>query len=121
MIWVSDHLNKGGPDYAYRVEMSPVEPRLTLSVANESLARGTGTIAVAVPKGNRQAILVNASRADFGGELDDRRQGLPAGDDVRGRPDGREPRDLPVLFTAKADAPVAARWRRSPASRSTPS
>ena len=29
VISVADHLKKGGPDYAYRVEISPVDPRLS--------------------------------------------------------------------------------------------
>ena len=107
VIWVQDQLLKGGPDYAYRIEMSPVEPRLALSVASESLVRGTGTIAVAVPKGNRQAILVNASRADFGGDLTIGAQGLPAGMEFEADPMAANLATYPVLFTAKADAPVA--------------
>src|SRR5262249_55838046 len=59
VVWLFDQLQKGGPDHAYRIEVSPVQPRLALSVPNESVNRGTGTVAVAVPKGNRQAILVN--------------------------------------------------------------
>ncbi len=55
------------------------------------LDRGTGVIAVAVPKGNRQAILVNAGRADFGGELNVAAGKLAGGRDVRGRHDGRQP------------------------------
>jgi hypothetical protein len=107
VIWVQDQLLKGGPDYAYRIEMSPVEPRLALSVASESLIRGTGTIAVAVPRGNRQAILVNASRADFGGELAIGAEGLPAGMAFEADPMAANLATYPVLFTAKADAPVA--------------
>ena len=42
-------------------------------------------MSVAVPKGNRQAILIYGSRADFGGELNVGVGGLPAGRDRRGR------------------------------------
>ncbi len=109
VVSVTDHLRKGGPDYFYRVEISPVAPRLTLSTPNESLRRGTATMAVAVPRGNRQAILINASRADFGGALDSVRLGPPARGDAS-RPTRWAPaRDVvPVLFSAAADAPVAA-------------
>ena len=35
----------------------------------EQIPLGTGVMSVAVPKGNRQAILIYGNRADFGGEL----------------------------------------------------
>ena len=108
VVWIVDHLKKGGADYFYRIELAPVEPGLTLSVASESLQRGTGTIAVAVPKGNRQAILVNASRADFGGELTIAAANLPAGVALEADTMAANLGTYPVLFTATAEAPVAA-------------
>ncbi|MHC5541324.1 PPC domain-containing protein, partial [Singulisphaera rosea] len=106
-IWIVDQLSKGGPDYAYRIEVSPVEPRLALSVPPESVARGTGIMAIAVPKGNRQAILVNASRADFGGELNFTPSNLPAGVTMEADTMSASIATFPVLFSAKADAPLA--------------
>lgn len=107
VVWVQDHLLNGGPNYSYRIEVSPVEARLNLSVTTESLIRGTGTIAVAVPKGNRQAILVNASRADFGGDLAISASGMPAGVAFEADTMAASLGTYPVLFTAKPDAPVA--------------
>lgn len=106
-IWIVDQLSKGGPDYAYRIEVSPVEPRLTLSVPPEAVGRGTGLMAIAVPKGNRQAILVNASRADFGGELNFNASNLPAGVMMEADTMSASIATFPVLFSAKADAPLA--------------
>ncbi len=65
VLTLSDQLKNGGPDYTYRVEITPVVPELKLSTPNESLRRGTGVMALAVPRGNRQAILINAAREDF--------------------------------------------------------
>jgi len=107
VINITDHLKKGGPDYAYRVEISPVAAGLTLSTANESLQRGTPAVAVAVPKGNRQAILVNAARADFGGDLTLSASGLPAGVKFEADNMAASTTTIPVLFTADAAAPVA--------------
>jgi len=106
-VWIFDQLKKGGPDYAYRIEVSPVQARLDMSVASESLIRGTGNIAVSVPRGNRQAILVNASRADFGGDLTLSASGLPQGMALEADTMAANLGTYPVLFTAKADAPVA--------------
>ena len=63
----------------------PVAPKLTMSTAAEQIPLGTGVMSVAVPKGNRQAILIYGNRADFGGELNVGVGGLPAGRDGRGR------------------------------------
>lgn len=109
VISLVDHLKKGGADYAYRIEISPVEPKLSLSLASESINRGTGTIAAAVPKGNRQAILVNAGRADFGGDLVLAAEGLPEGLSFEADTMPASIATMPVLLTAKADAPVAGR------------
>ena len=108
VVSVADHLRKGGPDYAYRVEVGPVRPKLTLSTPNESPRRGTGTMAIAVPRGNRQAILINAARADFRGDLALAASGLPEGVGFEAEPMVGGNAVLPVLFTAAADAPVAA-------------
>ncbi len=58
VIWLVDQLGKGGPDYAYRIEVTPVVPKLAMSTVAEQIPLGTGVIAAAVPKGNRQAILI---------------------------------------------------------------
>ena len=110
LIQVLDHLKKGGPDYFYRVEVGPVEPRLTLSVPLErsSQAGVTPPAVVAIPKGNRQAILVSAGRADFGGDLILGTEGLPAGVSAESDPMPAGQAVVPVLFTATADAAPAA-------------
>jgi hypothetical protein len=104
VIWIHDHLKKGGPDYTYRIEVSPIVPKLVMSVSNEGMTRGTGQIVAAIPKGNRQAILVNASRADFGGELKLSAEGLPPGVELQADTMAANLGAYPVLLTAKPDA-----------------
>ncbi len=106
VISIGDHLKKGGPDYVYRVEISNVLPRLALSTPNEAPRRGTGTMALAVPKGNRQAILINASRVDFGGAVNLAASGLPAGVTFEADTMTASNAQIPVLFTAAPDAPL---------------
>ena len=107
VLFIHDQLRKGGPDYAYRIEVSPIEPKLTMSVSNEGMTRGTGQIVAAIPKGNRQAILVNASRADFGGDLKLTAEGLPPGVELQADTMAANLGTYPVLLTAKSDAPLA--------------
>jgi hypothetical protein len=107
VLWVHDHLKKGGPDYFYRIEVAPLAAKLTTTVNNESMGRGTGAINIAVPKGNRQSILVNVGRADFGGELKLSMPDLPKGMTFDADPMYANLATMPVLLTAAADAPVA--------------
>ena len=57
VIFVQDHLKKGGPEYAYRVEITPVKPRLVMGLPERSQFVD---ITVDVPQGNRVAALVSA-------------------------------------------------------------
>ena len=88
-----DHLSKGGPDYAYRIEVSPVEPKLTLSVAERADPAGDrARWPWPCPKGNRQAILDQRQPGRLRRRPRDLAlEGLPAGRGDRGRHDGRQP------------------------------
>ena len=102
VVWLVDQLGKGGPDYAYRIELTPVAPTLTMTTNAEQIPLGTGVMSVAVPKGNRQAMLILGSRADFGGELNVGVGKLPAGVSVEGAPTiAASQKTVPVLFMAK--------------------
>jgi hypothetical protein len=109
VIALSDHLKKGGPEYTYRVEISSATPRLELSTPNESLRRGTSVMALSVPKGNRQAILIQASREGFSGALTLSAENLPPGVTVESDEMSASNSVIPVLFHADAKAPVGAR------------
>ncbi|MBN9119653.1 MAG: PPC domain-containing protein [Planctomycetes bacterium] len=107
-LWVQDHLKKGGPDYFYRIELTPVQPKVETTIpkvdGNNPANQERQTITV--PKGGRYATLVIANRADFGGPLAIGMEKLPAG--VGLTAEQMEPglNIVPVVFDAKADAPV---------------
>ena len=108
VIAISDHLKKGGPEYFYRIEVTSALPLITLSVNEESLQRGIGPTAVAVPKGNRQAVMVNARRVEAGnGPIKIGLEGLPAGTVASSDEMTANQPTLPVLIEAKADAPLS--------------
>ena len=109
VLSVSDHLKKGGPEYTYRVEISSATPRLKLSTPNESLRRGTSVMALSVPKGNRQAILIQARREDFGGAVTLSADNLPPGVTVESDEMAAGNTVIPVLFHADARAPIGAK------------
>ena len=101
---LQDHLKQGGADYAYRVEVAPVKPVLTLGLSERSQFVD---IVAPVPRGNRIAFLVNAARADFGGDLNLEFKDLPPGVTVETLPMPANRGDVPVLLTAAADAQPA--------------
>ncbi len=106
VLSITDHLGKGGPTYFYRVEFTPVNAVATVSIPKVALfSQERQTIAV--PRGNRMATLVNVARANFGGELIVGAQELPAGLALRAENMAANLDVVPVVFEAKADAPLA--------------
>lgn len=106
VVRVTDHLGRGGPDFIYRIEFQAVQPALSLSIPRVE-RYGQYRQQVYVAKGNRFATLINASRANFGGELILDGKDLPAGVTMHAEPMPANLSSMPVVFEAAADAPVA--------------
>jgi hypothetical protein len=111
VLSVTDHLGKGGPTYFYRVEITPVRPRLSLSIPKVGLF-SQERLTVPVPRGNRYAALMSAARADFGGELVMGTEDLPAGITVSGENMAANLDVVPMLFEAAPTAPLAGKLSR---------
>jgi hypothetical protein len=105
-VQIRDHLDSGGPDFAYRIEIAP--PKRTLQFRLPQKVQYQD-VTLEIPRGNRMAVLMRAERSNFGGKLKVELGGLPqkvtAQIDVV--PDGRA--EIPVLVTAAADAPLDGR------------
>jgi len=106
MIRVRDHLYKGGADYVYRVEFSPIKPTLSISVPRHG-RYGQQRQVIPVARGNRYATMVNASRGNFGGDLIIEAPGLPAGLKLHAQTMPSNISSFPIVFEAAADAPIA--------------
>lgn len=105
-IRVADHLNRGGPEFVYRIEFQEVKPSLNVGiprVARYSQSRQQ----IYVPRGNRYATLISAERLNFGGELTIDGLQLPQGVSVVAQPMPANLNVMPVVFEAAADAPLA--------------
>jgi len=107
VLSITDHLGKGGPEYVYRVEFTPIEPRVSLTIPRP-VQYSQERQPVVVHRGNRYAALVTASRADFGGELVLSASGLPQGVAIATENIIAGADSVPVVFEAPADAPLAA-------------
>jgi hypothetical protein len=96
-IHTRDHLSQGGPDYAYRIEVAPVRARVSLVGPRQRQA-------VAVPRGNRTAIVLTANRQDFGGPLTITAADLPPGVTMSVVDVHPSVSAVPVVFEATAEA-----------------
>lgn len=102
-ISVTDQLKQGGPDYAYRVEISEPRPAVVMAIPqfnNNSQERWT----IPVPRGNRYATLVRATRINTGGDVTIKSMDLPPG--VTAVSADGSSGEIPVVFEARADAPI---------------
>ena len=106
VVRVGDHLGRGRPDFAYRVELQPVTPSLTLSIPRIDRYSQTRQT-IMVPRGNRYAVLINATRTNFAGDLALTAEKLPAGVTMHCQPMPSALSQMPVVFEAAADAPIA--------------
>lgn len=104
IVTIRDQLHSGGSNFAYRIELTPVAPKLSLGLPERQQYID---VTVAVPKGNRTAFLVSAARVDFGGELKLDIKDMPAGLALQTVPMAANQTMVPVLLTAAADATLA--------------
>jgi hypothetical protein len=78
LVRVNDHQKRGGPEFIYWIEVEPAPPEAHVAVPVGRSNSQERLVAV-VPRGNRAAMLLNATRAGFGGAARVALDGLPAG------------------------------------------
>jgi hypothetical protein len=108
LLRVKDQLGRGQSDFVYRVEMLPIAPSLTLSIPRVDRYSQTRQT-VFVPRGNRYAVLVNAARRNFDGDLELDHDGLPEGMTMTAPRIRAGQTQVPVIFEAAPDAPLGGR------------
>jgi hypothetical protein len=106
VLRVTDHLGRGRPDFVYRVELAPPRPGFSLSIPRIDRYSQTRQT-IFVPKGNRFAVLVNASKRNFDGELLFDGSGLPPGITMHAPRMKQGQNQVPIVFEASADAALS--------------
>ena len=106
-VKVADHLGKGGPDYTYRVEFAPVKADLTLYVQDTARYDTQTRKSIIVARGNRFATLMTVRRNNFSGDLVMGNADFPAGITMHADQIPAGLTAIPIVFEARADAPVA--------------
>ena len=105
VLQVADHMNRGGPDYVYAVELKQPQPQARLSI-NER--RRYVSTPIDVPRGNRTAVLVTTGRVNFGDPLTLGFENLPAGVSMAAPELAANYNVTPVVFSADESAELAA-------------
>lgn len=100
---VSDHLKRGDPAFIYWIEALERAPHVDLGF--EEQQRYVAKL-LDVPRGNRNAVMLRATRRNVGGDLQFQWRDLPEGVAVEMFPLAENYNRLPVVFTANHDAPM---------------
>jgi hypothetical protein len=108
-IRIRDTFGRGGRDFVYRVEVTPVGPSLALKIPEVARNDTQSRQYIVVPRGNRFATLISAKRSNFGGELNFGVQDLPPGVVLQAVRMAANIDAMPLVFEASADAPLGAR------------
>jgi len=106
-LMIRDHLDAGGNDYVYRAEISPVRPFLEVRLPHFDDNNRQSRQTINVPRGNRIGIPFLVSKADFSGAVSIEPQDLPAGISYSIPDYPITPEQIPVIFEATEDAPLA--------------
>jgi len=109
IVQVRDQLFRGGPTYVYRVEITPVEPKLTAWLPEMTINQNQDRRAIVVPKGNRYASLVRIKRWDVSGEVRLEPIDLPPGVTASAPLVDKSVDTVPMVFEAAPDAVPAAK------------
>ncbi len=98
---VRDQLGRAGPNFPYRVEVTPVHPGIELAIP-ELVKDTQERQSIVVPRGNRYATVFRVRRGDFDAPFTLDASGLPPGVTfTAGAPEGDV---VPVVFEAAPEA-----------------
>jgi Bacterial pre-peptidase C-terminal domain len=106
-VRITDHRERGGPNFVYRIEMVASQPSLSFASPDYTVNDTNLRQFMAVPRGGRMVLLENFTRNGVSGDYRFELKGLPAGVKLL---EDSAPGDLPgvpLVLEAAADAPHA--------------
>lgn len=107
-IRVTDHLERGGPNFVYRLELVASQPQLTFASPHYSVNDSQYRQFMAIPKGGRMVLLQNFTRSAVNGDFKFEASGLPPGVKLLSQLAPKDQPGMPLMFEAAADAPIGA-------------
>ena len=103
LVRINDHQRRGGPEFAYWIDVEPAEPQVTVSVP-PARSNSQERLVASVPRGNRTALVFNTARTDCDADVQLAFDNLPAGVRTIAPPAlGKSPATVAV-FEAAAEA-----------------
>ncbi len=105
-VRIADHLERGGPNFVYRVELAATPKELFFSSPQFTVNDTHYRQFIAVPKGGRYATLVNISRSNVSGDFQFDAQNLPPGMKLLTTHLPKDYTSIPLLFESAPDAPL---------------
>ena len=103
LLRVNDFERRGGPEFVYWIDVEPVVPRVTVSVP-PAQTKTQQRLVAAVPRGNRTALVFNATRTECNDPVRLEFSGLPAGVTAQPATITDAAPNCVVVFEAAADA-----------------
>ncbi|MEP4079651.1 peptidase [Haloferula sp.] len=106
-VSIRDKLKNSAPDFFYRLEVVRRSPSISASLPVVERNQSQMRKVISVPRGNRYATVVNISRSNLGCDARFESLSLPGGMSMHTPPIPRALNSFPVVFEAKADAPLS--------------
>jgi hypothetical protein len=106
LIRVNDHQRRGGSQFVYWIDVEPTEPGVMVSVP-PARSNSQERLVAAVPRGNRTAVVFNASRTGCDEPVQLTFDGLPTGVQAIVPPAGGKAPGMVAVFEATAEAAPA--------------
>ncbi|MGC6467823.1 MAG: PPC domain-containing protein [Akkermansiaceae bacterium] len=107
LLNIRDQLYRSGPDFVYRIEIINRAPEISVALPSADRNDTQLNKMINIPRGNRLAIAPNIARSNIGCDVTFHAPQLPQGVSVKNPPVPRSLGNFPILFEAKADAPIA--------------
>jgi hypothetical protein len=104
LVSIRDHLRNGGPNFVYRIEITPVVPSVTVQLPERVQYIAT---TLAIPAGSRMPFMFSASRDKWSGGVDLEFKDLPPGMTYEAVPMPGNRSETMVMFSVAADAKPA--------------
>jgi hypothetical protein len=105
-ITVKDHLDRGGPTFVYRLELTASQPELAFASPHYSVNDSHYRQFMAIPRGGRMALLENFTRNNVSGDFKVEALNLPPGVKLLTEVASKDQPSMPLVFEAAADAPL---------------
>ncbi len=105
-IRVTDHLERGGPNFVYRLELVASQPQLTFASPHYTVNDSQYRQFMAIPRGGRMVLLQNFSRSAVSGDFKFEAQNLPQGVKLLTELAPKDMPSMPLVFEAAPDAPL---------------